>query len=223
VDARLVAAIREVIDAGTGISTGNRSRLIQPAVTAVEAAHGPGVVPLPGRSTFYEPIEVLTTGRHAFGSAVTRRQTANRPRGMFTPVHAMRPGEQVQIDSTPIDVLVLLDTGVPVRADLTAVDVATGTICTAVLRPVGTKAVDAAPRGSRQAPARRRGGQHGSRAHRRQHDRRTGRRAILKPPHRRAPLALRFARRRSLLVGVADCPAQIRSICVQPIACPAQR
>jgi transposase InsO family protein len=51
----------------------------------------------------------------------------------------------VQIDSTPIDVLVLLDNGVPVRADLTiAVDIATRTICAAVLRPVGTKAVDAA-------------------------------------------------------------------------------
>ena len=51
----------------------------------------------------------------------------------------------MQIDSTPIDVLVLLDNGVPVRADLTiVVDVATRTICAAVLRPVGTKAVDAA-------------------------------------------------------------------------------
>ena len=51
----------------------------------------------------------------------------------------------MQIDSTPLDVMVLLDDGVPVRADLTiAVDVATRTICAAVLRPVGTKAVDAA-------------------------------------------------------------------------------
>jgi transposase InsO family protein len=114
-------------------------------VAAVEAEHGPGVVPLPGRSTFYKLADVLATGRHTFGSAVTRRQTANRPQGMFTVSHAMRPGEQVQIDSTPIDVLVLLDTGVPARAELTiAVDVATRTICAAVLRPVGTKAVDAA-------------------------------------------------------------------------------
>src|SRR6476469_2926171 len=112
---------------------------------AVEATHGPGVVPLPGRSTFYKLIDVLSTGRHKFGSAVARRQTANRPQGMFTPMHAARPGEQEQIDSTPIDVLVLLDNGVPVRADLTiAVDIATRTICAAVLRPVGTKAVDAA-------------------------------------------------------------------------------
>ena len=90
-------------------------------------------------------IDAVASGRHTFGSAVTRRQTANRPHGMFTPTHAARPGEQVQIDSTPIDVLVLLDSGVPVRADLTiVVDVATRTICAAVLRPVGTKAVDAA-------------------------------------------------------------------------------
>jgi hypothetical protein len=145
VDARLVAAVRELIDAETATSTGTRSRLIRRAVAAVEAEHGPGVVPLPGRSTFYKLIDVLATGRHTFGSAVTRRQTANRPQQVFTVSHAMRPGEQVQIDSTPIDVLVLLDTGVPARADLTiAVDVATRTICAAVLRPVGTKAVDAA-------------------------------------------------------------------------------
>ena len=144
-DARLVAAIREVIDAETDTSTGTRSRLIRRVVKTVEATYGPGVVPLPGRSTLYKVIDAVASGRHTFGSAVTRRQTANRPHGMFTPTHAARPGEQVQIDSTPIDVLVLLDSGVPVRADLTiVVDVATRTICAAVLRPVGTKAVDAA-------------------------------------------------------------------------------
>ena len=144
-DARLVAAIRQVVDAETDTSTGTRSRLIRRVVKAVEATYGPGVVPLPGRSTFYKVIDAVSSGRHTFGSAVTRRQTANRPQGLFTPTHAARPGEQVQIDSTPIDVLVLLDNGVPVRADLTiAVDVATRTICAAVLRPVGTKAVDAA-------------------------------------------------------------------------------
>ncbi|WP_158588132.1 hypothetical protein [Actinomadura logoneensis] len=58
---------------------------------------------------------------------------------------AGQPGEQVQIDSTPLDVMVVLDDGLTARAELTiAVDVATRTICAAVLRPVGTKAVDAA-------------------------------------------------------------------------------
>jgi transposase InsO family protein len=144
-DARLVAVARQVIEAETHASTGTRGRLIRRVTKAVEDAYGPGVVPLPGRSTFYKLLDTLTEGRHTFGSAVTRRQTANRPERPFTPTFAARPGEQVQIDSTPIDVMVLLESGMPGRADLTiAVDVATRSICAAVLRPVGTKAVDAA-------------------------------------------------------------------------------
>ncbi|WP_370423478.1 Mu transposase C-terminal domain-containing protein [Streptomyces sp. QH1-20] len=139
-----MAAIREVLDRETNVSTGTRSRLIRRVVKTVEAAHGEGVVPLPSTRTLYKLIDALATGRHAFGSAVTRRQTANRPTGPFTPTFADRPGEQVQIDSTPLDVMVVLDSGVTARADLTiAVDVATRTICAATLRPVGTKAVDA--------------------------------------------------------------------------------
>jgi transposase InsO family protein len=144
-DARLVAVARQVIEAETHASTGTRGRLIRRVAKAVEDAYGPGVVPLPGRSTFYKLVDALTEGRHTFGSAVTRRQAANRPERPFTPTFAARPGEQVQIDSTPIDIMVILETGMTARADLTiAVDVASRTICAAVLRPVGTKAVDAA-------------------------------------------------------------------------------
>lgn len=111
----------------------------------LEEQHRPGVVPLPGKTTFYKLVDALAAGQHTFGSAVTRRSTAARPTGTFTPSFAARPGEQVQIDSTPIDVMTLLDNGQSVRADLTiAIDVATRTIGAAVLRPVGTKAVDAA-------------------------------------------------------------------------------
>ncbi len=144
-DVRLVAVARQVIEAETHASTGTRGRLIRRVTKAAEDAYGPGVVPLPGRSSFYKLLDTLTEGRHTFGSAVTRRQAANRPERPFTPTFAARPGEQVQIDSTPIDVMVLLESGLVARADLTiAVDVATRTICAAVLRPVGTKAVDAA-------------------------------------------------------------------------------
>jgi hypothetical protein len=81
VDARLVTAIRQVIEAETETSTRTRSRLIRRAIQAVEAEHGPGVVPLPGRSTLYKLIEVLATGRHTFGSAITRAgwQVGRRP------------------------------------------------------------------------------------------------------------------------------------------------
>lgn len=110
----------------------------------MEELHGVGVVPLPGKTAFYALVGRLAVGKHTFGSAPTRRQMANRPGRAFTPTLASRPGEQVQIDSTPIDVLVLSADGTLARADLTiAVGVATRTICAAVLRPVGTKVVDA--------------------------------------------------------------------------------
>ncbi|MGO4649336.1 integrase [Nocardia sp. 2YAB30] len=145
VDARVIEAVRAALAAETNSSTGTRSRLIRRVGKALDEAYGPGVAPLPGRTTFYKLIDTLSAGRHSFGSAVTRRQTANRPEAPFTPTLAARPGEQVQIDSTPMDVMVQLEDGITARADLTiSVDVATRTICAAVLRPVGTKAVDAA-------------------------------------------------------------------------------
>jgi transposase InsO family protein len=58
---------------------------------------------------------------------------------------AHRPGEIIQIDTTPLDVMAVLDDGVTGRPELTiTLDVATRTIGAAVLRPEGTKAVDAA-------------------------------------------------------------------------------
>ncbi|WP_019889407.1 DDE-type integrase/transposase/recombinase [Streptomyces purpureus] len=142
-DARLITIIEEAVAAETPASTGTRSRLIRRVIKQIEETHGPGVVPIPSRSTLYKLVDRLSSGRHTFGSAVTRRQTANRPQKPFTPTFAARPGEQVQIDSTPLDVMAVLDSGLTARADLTiAVDVATRSICAAVLRPVGTKAVD---------------------------------------------------------------------------------
>jgi hypothetical protein len=57
--------------------------------------------------------------------------------------HPAAPGELMEIDSTPLDVLVLLDDGVPGRVQLTGlIDVATRTVPAAVIRPT-TKSVDA--------------------------------------------------------------------------------
>jgi hypothetical protein len=85
-------------------------------------------------------IDRFAVGKHTFRSVVTRRQTANRLPGAFTATTASRPGQQVQIDSTPIDVMVLAAEGVPVKADLTiVVDVTTRTICAAVLLPVSDR------------------------------------------------------------------------------------
>jgi len=96
-DARLVDALREVIDAETDTSTGTRSRLMRRVVKRVEELHGLGEVPLPGRSTFHALMDRLTTGKHTFGSAVTRRQTA-KPAGRDVHADVRRPARRTGPD-----------------------------------------------------------------------------------------------------------------------------
>ncbi|NJP49789.1 transposase [Streptomyces sp. SBST2-5] len=144
-DDRVVSAIAEILASTTNESTGTRGRLRRRVEALLAERHGPGTVPMPSKSAFYRLVEAMSEGTHAFGEATSRRSAARRPQGAFTPSSACRPGEMVQIDTTPLDVLVVLEDGVNGRPELTiAVDVATRTICAAVLRPAGTKAVDAA-------------------------------------------------------------------------------
>ena len=87
----------------------------------------------------------LDRQRHSFGNATTRRTQANRPDRAYGHQVPSRPGQLVEIDSTPLDVLVLYPDGGSGRVDLTiALDIATRTILAAVLSPVAAKAVDAA-------------------------------------------------------------------------------
>ncbi|MEW1660130.1 Mu transposase C-terminal domain-containing protein [Streptomyces sp. NPDC093707] len=145
VDDRLVEVVLEVLAAQESMSTGTRTRVIRQAEKLVAERHGEGTVPLPSRATYFRLIKSLSEGRHSFGAATTRRSLAGRPEAPFTPTLAARPGEVVQIDTTPLDVMAVLDDGVTGRVELTiAVDVASRTICAAILRPAGTKAVDAA-------------------------------------------------------------------------------
>jgi transposase InsO family protein len=144
-DERVVAAVLDALRDQEQASTGTRSRLLQRVERLVTERHGEGVVPMPSRATFYRLVNTLSEGRHSFGAATSRRSQARRPVAPFTPTMASRPGEIVQIDTTPLDVLAILDDGVTGRVELTiTIDVATRTICAAILRPAGTKAVDAA-------------------------------------------------------------------------------
>ena len=144
-DDRLVEAAAEVLASQEKVSTGTRGRVMRQVERLAAERHGEGTVPIPSRSTFYRLINTLSEGRHSFGQATTRRSQARRPEAPFVPTMAARPGEIVQIDTTPLDVLAVLDDGVTGRVELTiAVDVASRTICAAVVRPAGTKAVDAA-------------------------------------------------------------------------------
>jgi hypothetical protein len=141
VDERVVAAMRQAIEEATEASSRTASFAIW---RTREILAGAGIADvLPSERTLYRLFDTLSRGKHITGSASTRRSLAGRPAGMFSVLPAAAPGELMQIDSTPLDVLVLLDDGVPGRVELTGmIDVATRTVTAAVLRPT-TRSVDA--------------------------------------------------------------------------------
>ncbi|MGH3631807.1 MAG: Mu transposase C-terminal domain-containing protein, partial [Sciscionella sp.] len=143
-DARLVAVLAEAMAGETNRSTGTRDRLRAQVERTLRELYGPQAPAMPSKATFNRLAANLDAGRHTFGAASTRRSLAAKPQGVYTVALAERPGQHVHIDSTPLDVLALFDDGIGRRVDLiAAVDVATRTICAAVLRPAGIKAVDA--------------------------------------------------------------------------------
>lgn len=124
-----------------GKSTGTRSRAMERIRWEAQRAD----VPVPSRSTLYRLLAELDERHGAFSTATTRERTANRPNRSFHPVAVSRPGELVEIDSTPLDVLAILPDGSVGRPELTyGIDVATATICGALLLPRATRSADVA-------------------------------------------------------------------------------
>lgn len=143
VDTRVVEAMRTAIGEATEESSRTAGYILWRTEQLLVDTHGSGVVPVPSRRTLYRLFDKLAHGLHTTGSARTRQSLANRPDRPFGELSADAPGELMQIDSTPLDVLVRLDDGTATRVDLTGmVDVATRTVTAAVLRPT-TKSVDA--------------------------------------------------------------------------------
>ncbi|MFF1650894.1 Mu transposase C-terminal domain-containing protein [Streptomyces sp. NPDC058240] len=138
----VVAAMRQAIKEGVETSTRNGSYLIW-RTGEILRENGGDLVELPSRRTLYRLLDRLTAGTHATGSAVTRRSKAHGAAAPFGELTVSAPGEVMQIDSTPLDVMVRLDDGVVGKVELTGmIDVASRTLTAAVLRPT-TKSVDA--------------------------------------------------------------------------------
>jgi hypothetical protein len=138
-----VDELRKLMDQAADGSTHTVSYYFTRVSQAVKRLEGSPVT-MPSRATFYRLFNRLESGRHTTGSARIRRSLATQPDGAFDQVTVCRPGELMEIDSTPFDVLVRLDNGVVDRCELVGmVDVATRSITAAVLRPT-LKSVDAA-------------------------------------------------------------------------------
>ncbi|MGN5636392.1 Mu transposase C-terminal domain-containing protein [Streptomyces sp. AC154] len=140
-----MAALLEVLEAGQERSSGTLGWFRVYTERLLAEQHGDGSVPLPSPATFNRLVHALADGCGLLGSARQRRWRSARPAPPFVPTTVMAPGELVMMDSTLLDAFVVLDDGVVERPELTiALDVATRSICAAVLRPKGTRSVDAA-------------------------------------------------------------------------------
>ena len=104
-DPRVVEALQRVLERNKQRSSGTSDRLWRELVRELEAQHGPGEVALPSRATFHRLLKRMAEARHATGSARTRRTLAQQPDGPFGGGFPVRPGELMQIDSTPLDVV----------------------------------------------------------------------------------------------------------------------
>ncbi|MEU5305051.1 integrase [Streptomyces noursei] len=143
VDAAVVEAMRQAVDETAESSSKTIGFIVWRTKEILAGREGASGVEVPSRATLYRLYSKLATGTHATGSARTRRSVKARPPGPIGEVPASAPGELMQIDSTPLDVLVRLDDGIAEKVELTAmVDIATRSITAAVLRPT-TKAADA--------------------------------------------------------------------------------
>ncbi|WP_406349822.1 Mu transposase C-terminal domain-containing protein [Streptomyces sp. NBC_00658] len=148
-DERVVRLLLAEVKALQAESDGDGSRLYERLQTAVRRDHAAEYDKLMiSRATFYRLLERLGIRVESLRWPTKRRlDEANGAVAPYTPTVALRLGEQVQIDSTGLDVIAIGDDGRPVQVELTAaIDVASRTIIGAMIVP---KAPGRGPRGRR--------------------------------------------------------------------------
>lgn len=150
-DERVKEVLLEVIARQTAKSTGSADRLIRTVKAELLASYPGTDVHVPSDRTLRRHIDVLTRGKYTTGNAANRRTAANPPKRMFSSRPAIAPGHEVQVDSSPFDVLVVSgidrETGeIKVsRANLVIMlDKATQSIIATSVRLRGVKGVDLA-------------------------------------------------------------------------------
>lgn len=143
-DPRVAQALEETVAAEKDLSTGRVTRLRFKVERLLKDKYGDQAPKLPARATFYRWVAMMDAGRHTVGSARTRRTLGLQPKRPFGGLDVLRPGEWMQIDSTPLNIRVVLDNGMTDRVQLTwIIDCLTRSIPAAVLTS-STRSADAA-------------------------------------------------------------------------------
>ncbi|MGP3960179.1 hypothetical protein ACTWPT_29645 [Nonomuraea sp. 3N208] len=125
-------------------STGSLNRFHRRLQDRLDHEHGAEVVKVPSAKTVARYVEVLLPGQYTFGRATARRSEAVRPQRSYRPDPAVRPGQVVMIDATPLDVIAYDPIGDVTHAVhvVLAIDVATRTLLAWRMTVGDTRAVD---------------------------------------------------------------------------------
>ena len=146
-DTRWIDTCRHVIEENV---LGSK-RSITATLAVVEARlsreYPDGGVKIPGLTAAHQAVHEITRGSGAFkANTKAKRSIANRPLAPYGRLRAVRPGEYVLLDSTPLNVFGIAPiTGRWIRVDLTvAMDLYDRSILGLRLAPVSTKSIDVA-------------------------------------------------------------------------------
>ncbi|WP_167738006.1 Mu transposase C-terminal domain-containing protein [Cryobacterium sp. MDB2-10] len=140
---QVIEALCNVIQGQHQVSSGTAERLIRLTQVELNLQHGADAPPLPSQRTMYRLIGEYARNKHTTGSAKTRRSLADRPDRPFSKHVQLLPGAEVQLDSTPLDVLVKVPNSRAQRPTLTImIDVASRSILAYSFRLVAAKSVD---------------------------------------------------------------------------------
>lgn len=143
VDTRVREALAVLIAKHTNRATVTINEFYRLTRKEVMVSHRGEQVPFPSETTFRRLFHELDGGQYTLGSSKTRRSQRSRPKRLLAGRTADVPGGEVQVDSTPLDVLVRTEDNQVERVNLTlAVDKATRSILGFILVPVATKSVD---------------------------------------------------------------------------------
>jgi putative transposase len=140
-DVRLIETIVSVVSRRTQMSTITELALHKIVQAELIVRYGSGAPTLPSRATLYRYFGALYDGSHT-AKATTRRSVAGTPNRTYGTSRRMIPGQEVQVDSTTMDVFVRTKSG-PQRPILTKmIDVATRTVLAFTIRLNGSKGYD---------------------------------------------------------------------------------
>lgn len=143
VEDRILEAVLAVLAATRSDSTVTVATLIDKSRVLLARRYPDEAIELPSDRTMRRLFAAYDRRGLATGKATTRRADSNRHGRRPRPVAATTPGQYVEIDSTPINVMALLSDGKAGRVHLTvAMDVATRSILAFDIVPVGASGVE---------------------------------------------------------------------------------